>query len=167
MPLTDHERALFVLALKRITTGRLPNAVPESLLAGYGTGAPCSLCEYTIDPAQVEYELPGHDGVTFHFHLRCHAMWQLAADDKISGSQASPVVSCETGKSYRRFGLCRFRGSSARKTLTSSIVVPSGGEHVSPYQENIYGDRIVGCFINGTCPYLRALRRGRRSLRAG
>ena len=46
----------------------------------------------------------------------------------------------------------------------------SGGEHVSAYKGNIYGEgwshSIVGCLINSTCSSLRALRRGRRSLRA-
>jgi len=34
----------------------------------------------------MEYELAGYGGETFHFHVRCHAIWQLAANDRISGS---------------------------------------------------------------------------------
>lgn len=85
MPLTGHERDLFVLAREHIAGGRLPSAVPKSLGAGRGTGATCSLCGQPIEPEQVEYELNGDGGETFRFHLRCHAIWQLATVDQISG----------------------------------------------------------------------------------
>jgi hypothetical protein len=84
MALTENEQALFALARERITQGCRPRNLPASVWAGRGTGATCSLCERTIQPDQVEYELT-HDGVTFHFHMRCHAIWQLAADDRING----------------------------------------------------------------------------------
>jgi hypothetical protein len=86
MSLTEREKALFALAREHITTGRLPRTVPKSFWAGSGTGAMCSLCELTIEPGQVEYELTGAGGVTFHFHMRCHAIWQLAASARTSGS---------------------------------------------------------------------------------
>ncbi len=74
-----------------------------------------------------------------------------------------------TGKSYGRLGLHPLPGILGRRILTS-ILVSSGGEHVSPYKGIIYGEgwghSIVGCLINSACAYLRALRRGRRSLRA-
>jgi hypothetical protein len=85
MPLTENERALFALARERITQRRLPRNVPASVWAGSGTGATCSLCDQTIQRDQVEYELTGDRGMTFHFHMRCHAIWQLAADDRIIG----------------------------------------------------------------------------------
>jgi hypothetical protein len=86
MPLTEHERALFALARKLIANGSLPRTVPGSVWAGSGTGATCSLCELTIEPEQVEYELAGDGGATFHFHIRCHALWQLAASHSLKGA---------------------------------------------------------------------------------
>ena len=85
MPLTGKEKALFALARDRITQGRLPHTVPGSVWAGAGSRDKCSLCEQTIEPDQVEYELSGNGGAMIRFHMRCHAIWQLAADDKISG----------------------------------------------------------------------------------
>ena len=84
MPITENEKALFALARKHIGNGRLPRAVPSSVWAGSGSRDTCSLCELTIQPEQVEYELKGFGDVTFRFHMRCHAIWQLAADDRIS-----------------------------------------------------------------------------------
>lgn len=84
MPLTGRERDLFVQAREYIASGRLPSAVPKSLGAGPGTGATCSLCGQPIEPNQVEYELKA-DRAGFRFHMRCHAIWQLAAVDQISG----------------------------------------------------------------------------------
>jgi hypothetical protein len=86
MPLTDLERALFARARERIVEGSLPRTVPESVWAGPGSCEACGLCESTIEPEQVEYELSGSDGVRFRFHMRCHAIWQLAASDRTGGS---------------------------------------------------------------------------------
>jgi hypothetical protein len=83
--LTENERALFALARERITQGILPGAVPPSVWAGAGSQSKCSLCGETIEPVQVEYELKGSAGAMFHFHLRCHAIWQLAASDSTKG----------------------------------------------------------------------------------
>jgi hypothetical protein len=85
MPLNEHEKALFALARKLIANGSLPRTAPKLFWAGSGTGAACSLCERTIEPEQVEYETAGGGGVTFHFHMRCHAIWQLAASDSSKG----------------------------------------------------------------------------------
>ncbi len=79
VPLTGREKALFARAREYIATGVLPRAVPPSIGAGHGTGATCSLCNNPIKPAEIEYELRGHGRVTFRFHIRCHAIWQLAA----------------------------------------------------------------------------------------
>ena len=81
MPLTGNEKTLFERARKYIASGRLPRTVPASLGAGSGTGASCSLCGETIGSGQIEYEFAGAEGVTFRFHMRCHAIWQLAVDD--------------------------------------------------------------------------------------
>ena len=84
MPLTDQERPLLTRAREYVASGRLPRTVPKSIFAGPGTGMSCSLCDSPIEPWQVEYELSG--GVTLHFHMRCHAIWQLAASENAPGS---------------------------------------------------------------------------------
>jgi hypothetical protein len=84
MPLTDRERELFALARARIADESLPHTVPESVWAGPGSREVCSLCGLPIDPEQVEYDLSGYNG-GLRFHMRCHAIWQLAASDRISG----------------------------------------------------------------------------------
>jgi len=86
MPLTNQEKELFALAREQISTGRFPRMLPASVWAGPGSRDTCSLCRQTIEPAHMEYELAGYGGETFHFHVRCHAIWQLAANDRISGS---------------------------------------------------------------------------------
>jgi hypothetical protein len=86
MPLTEHEKALFALARKDIANGRLPRTVPRFIWAGSGIGATCSLCRLAIEPSQVGYEFSEYDGLTFHFHMRCHAIWQLAAEDSTKGT---------------------------------------------------------------------------------
>ena len=84
MPLTNQEKALFALARQYVATGRLPRTLPASVWAEPGTRDTCSLCQQPIEPAQVEYELVGHGGETVHFHMRCHAIWELAANDRIN-----------------------------------------------------------------------------------
>ena len=86
MPLTEHEKALFALAQEYIANGSLPRTVPRFIWAGSGIGATGSLCELAIEPSQVGYEFTGNGGVTFHFHMRCHAIWQLAAGDSTPGT---------------------------------------------------------------------------------
>ena len=85
MPLTDHEKALFALAREYVASERLPATVPASVGAGPGTDVACSLCTQTIEPRQVEYEFTGNDGVMYRFHMRCHAIWQLAASHSNRG----------------------------------------------------------------------------------
>jgi len=85
MPLTDREKELFARACDYIAIERLPRTVPGSVFAGDGKCATCSLCEETIAPEQIEYEFTADGGVTYRFHIRCHAIWQLAAsDDKLN-----------------------------------------------------------------------------------
>ena len=86
MPLTEHEKALYALAREYIASGSLPRTVPESFWAGYGTGATCSLCGRTIEPGQVGYEFAAGNRATYHLHIRCHAIWQLAATDSTKGT---------------------------------------------------------------------------------
>jgi hypothetical protein len=81
LPLTDYEKALCAVARKYIATGHLPRTVPASVWAGLGSRHTCSLCQQAIEPAHAAYELTDHCGEAFHFHIGCHAIWQLAAND--------------------------------------------------------------------------------------
>ena len=85
MPLTEHEKALFALAQEYVANGRLPRTVPRFIWAGSGVEATCSLCKLAIESSQVGYEFTGSDGSMVHFHMRCHAIWQLAAEDSTKG----------------------------------------------------------------------------------
>ena len=78
MPLNPDERALHQLAITRIETGELPRAVPKNLWGGNGEGDPCALCGKRINQDELEYEVQDAADRVFHFHLRCHAIWQLA-----------------------------------------------------------------------------------------
>ncbi len=78
MPLTQDERALYARALERIRAGELPDELPKSVWAGMGGGEPCALCGRHVDSNDVEYEVLDSADRVFLFHLRCHALWQLA-----------------------------------------------------------------------------------------
>jgi hypothetical protein len=92
MPLTQDERALFVGALERIRTGELPGERPESVWAGHGGGDPCALCGKHIGSNDVEYEVKDSADRVFLFHLRCHAIWQLALPGDAEKSRHSPAA---------------------------------------------------------------------------
>jgi hypothetical protein len=78
MPLTPDERALHTLARERIQKGELPDQAPKSSWAGNGGGDPCALCGKRIGRQEVKYEVQDSADRVFLFHLRCHAIWQLA-----------------------------------------------------------------------------------------
>jgi len=44
------------------------------------------LCATVIDTQQYEYELAGYGGARFRFHMRCHAIWQLAVSERLAES---------------------------------------------------------------------------------
>ena len=76
MALPD-ETALRLLAKRKIETGALPLAAPETAFAGNGSGLPCSLCEQPIAADEYEFEYGNNDGKIPRFHLRCQAIWRL------------------------------------------------------------------------------------------
>lgn len=78
MPLTQDERALYSSAQKGVELGTLPRVAPRFIWAGRGGGEPCSLCGKALEPGEIEYELQDSANHAFRFHLRCHAIWQLA-----------------------------------------------------------------------------------------
>ena len=60
--------------------GRVPAyRHPVRVWAGNGTGATCSLCGYSIQAHEIEYEielsLPSTDGI-LRFHFHCHRRWE-------------------------------------------------------------------------------------------
>jgi len=77
MALPD-ETALRLLATRKIETGALPQAAPDSAFAGKGSGLPCSLCEQPITPDEYEFEYANGGVEVPRFHLRCQEIWRLA-----------------------------------------------------------------------------------------
>lgn len=69
----------------RIASGALPQVAPARLFGGYGTNQTCDVCGQPISPTQIVYEVEltqgGSKGRTLHFHLACHAAWQLEVSD--------------------------------------------------------------------------------------
>ncbi len=66
------------MARKLIRDGRLPIVFSRNLIAGYGSGLPCCLCEQPIERQHVEYEVTASSREReLIFHLVCHAAWQL------------------------------------------------------------------------------------------
>ena len=67
------------LAADLMLKHRLPNALPKTLLAGYGDGSACRLCGQPITKTEIEYELTDstftRDGT--RLHLWCHTAWQM------------------------------------------------------------------------------------------
>lgn len=78
MPLTQDERALYSSAQKGVELGTLPRVAPRFIWAGRGSGGPCSLCAKPLEAGEIEYEVQDGPDQAFRFHLRCHAIWQLA-----------------------------------------------------------------------------------------
>src|SRR5579864_3324138 len=98
--------------------------------------------------------------------------WQMAAFQASSPAVVwgSAGLYRAEGSSYDRFGPRRFLRVSGKPEYLD-LSLSTGGEHVSPGKGKICGEgwnhgSDVGCLIHSACSYLRALRRGRRSLRA-
>ena len=81
MPLTDLENELRVIARERIASGELPCIDPPlRMWGGYGSGQVCAVCDKTIRPAEVEFEVEESvDGQMkqMWFHTVCQSIWQL------------------------------------------------------------------------------------------
>lgn len=76
MALPD-ETALRLLAQRKIKTGALPPLAPENVLAGMGSGLPCSLCEHPIAAHECEFEYANGGREVPRFHFRCQGIWLL------------------------------------------------------------------------------------------
>jgi hypothetical protein len=80
MSTSSVERELRPVARARIATKVLPRERPRQILAGWGCGKPCDLCDRSITSTEVEYEI--HEmradrAVTYRFHIACQGIWQL------------------------------------------------------------------------------------------
>jgi hypothetical protein len=77
------------MARRCITDERLPVWLTRTVEANYGSNATCRLCEQSITPQQVEYEVRSVDHVvSLLFHLACHAAWQLEC---VGYAASSPI----------------------------------------------------------------------------
>lgn len=66
------------LACHRIDEGRLPAELVHDVVAGYGRGERCRLCDLPVAVQAIAYEVT--DGRTHHsltFHIACYQAWQL------------------------------------------------------------------------------------------
>ncbi len=100
MPLTELEARLRLIARARIASGELPCPTPQlRMWGGYGSGKVCVVCDKTIEPVDVEYEVEETVKGTLKlmwFHLVCQSIWQLecarAAYLKSRGKIPNPEV---------------------------------------------------------------------------
>jgi hypothetical protein len=79
MPSDRIELDLRQRARERIREGRLPCITHYRTWGGHGSNEPCALCDVTIGPDEVEYEIeaPGAtSGCLYRFHFLCHDAWQ-------------------------------------------------------------------------------------------
>ena len=79
MPSDRIELDLRQRARERIREGRLPCITHYRTWGGRGSNEPCALCDGTIGPDEVEYEIepPGAtSGSLYRFHFLCHDAWQ-------------------------------------------------------------------------------------------
>ena len=63
------------LVRERLSSGRLPNAIPETVFAGRGTSTRCAVCSQAITPQQIEYEVPISGTKSLVVHMQCHGVW--------------------------------------------------------------------------------------------
>ena len=71
------DMVLRVSVRHRIEHGRLPAVQPKQILAGYGTGRLCAVCDQPITSAQAEYLAEDFErDRQLCFHSLCHAAWQ-------------------------------------------------------------------------------------------
>ena len=74
----SRDTALRLSVRQRIEHGQLPVIRSAQVIAGYGSGRHCAVCDQPIMSTQMEYVV--EDCETDHrlrFHQACHAVWQL------------------------------------------------------------------------------------------
>lgn len=78
------------LAVQRIGAGRLPCDSAARMWGSQGTGAACALCDHSIVPEEIEYEveLDGKSArPTLQFHLACYSVWLSVCESLQEGSR--------------------------------------------------------------------------------
>ncbi len=78
------------LACHRIDEGRLPGEVVRDVVAGYGHGERCQLCDLPVAAQAIAYEVTdGRTRRSITFHIACYQAWQLEclARSKAKGPQ--------------------------------------------------------------------------------
>jgi hypothetical protein len=88
-PQSPDDPDLRILARNKIDAQALPCISGERLWASHGKGETCAVCDKTIEPRHVLYEVEAGGSTTIQFHLACHAAWVLECS--ASGTPA-PVV---------------------------------------------------------------------------
>jgi hypothetical protein len=63
-------------ARQRIDEGRLTTVAPGRTFGGPGSNCPCAVCDETIAPSELEYEVAASAGAQ-HFHIACFTAWFL------------------------------------------------------------------------------------------
>lgn len=62
-----------------LQAGQLPNRGPDNIQGGLGSGAPCTICETAIGPADIELviQFARSDVRARHLvHLRCYSIYE-------------------------------------------------------------------------------------------
>jgi len=63
--------------LQRLEDGRLPLVPSVDIVAGYGAGIKCDLCDLPIAADEIEYDVTDpRSRKSLHFHMACHLAWQ-------------------------------------------------------------------------------------------
>lgn len=78
-PRPPDTRRAAVAAREAMRKGHIPSRLADQLWGGPGSGGGCAICNETLRPHQVEYELEFSHGVgagTYHVHVACCMAWE-------------------------------------------------------------------------------------------
>lgn len=69
---------LYVRICRYLDDGWLPLFLPETIMAGSGSGSRCHACDQPITFSQIEYEVTDPRGsARLDLHLGCYVIWQI------------------------------------------------------------------------------------------
>ena len=83
----NDESTLREKAREVIQAGKLPDRRPDRTRGGLGAGSDCIICNATLKPHEIEFEIEfvGNGNKAgldkYHVHLRCFAAWELERDN--------------------------------------------------------------------------------------
>jgi hypothetical protein len=81
------EEALRSRVRQLMETGRLPAMRPMSIIAGYGGGQRCAVCDQAIASSMLKYEVLAPDKQPLRFHFACFVIWQRACPKTLDASR--------------------------------------------------------------------------------